>query len=455
MCVDIRFCYSAGSSRMLSKGAMPMNYNDFPSLRQLRAFEAVAKLRSMSRATREINLSQPGITQSVDALERDLKVRLFERRRSGCYTTKFGEALLPRVQCFFDHLRSALGELSLSNPSMSGNVLGAAHKITKPQIRSLLAIYESESFEEAARRLDISQPSLHRAAKALEREFRRGLYQRTARGMTTNSRGSELARRLQVGLREIHYGLEELKAVQGNVVSRIAIGNIPHSDAQVLSVAISELLAAHPNAYIQVVDGHYDDLLKGLRAARLDLLWGVLRTPAWAKDVREEKLLDNPYVIVARRRHPLTRLKKITVSDLARFDWITPGPTTPRQQALERLFSGRRCTPKIAIETTSLQLYRNLIASTDRLALMSLFESQLNDSSIFTTLPFQSSHLKRSDGIVRRADWRPARIHLQFVDMLRARAWRVSSRPHLELDGSEPPSRQRTAVEVRYPGAVA
>jgi DNA-binding transcriptional LysR family regulator len=236
-----------------------------------------------------------------------------------------------------------------------------------------------------------------------------------------------------------------MKAAQGNVISRIAIGNIPHSDAHVLSAAIKELLDTHPNAFVQVVDGHYDALLNDLRAARFDLLWGTLRTPLWARDVREEKLFHNPYVIVARRRHPLTRLRRISPRDLARFDWITPGPTTPRQQALERLFRGTSSTPRITIETTSLQLHRNLIASSDRLALMSLFESRLNDPSIFTTLPFQSSHLKRSDGVVRRADWRPTRIHLQFLDMLRAHARRMSH-TDLKLVVSDTASRQRTAV---------
>jgi DNA-binding transcriptional LysR family regulator len=114
-------------------------------------------------------------------------------------------------------------------------------KITKPQIRSLLAIYESESFDAAARHLGISQPSLHRSARELERELRRGLYQRTAKGLTTNSRGSELARRFQVGMREIQYGIDELKAAQGNVISRLAIGNIPHSNTQILSAAINDL----------------------------------------------------------------------------------------------------------------------------------------------------------------------------------------------------------------------
>lgn len=416
---------------------MSMSHNDFPSLRQLRAFAAVARLQSMSRTAEEINLSQPGVTHSIDALERRLEVKLLERRRSGCYPTKLGAILLPRVAGFFEHLHAALGELIVGNPATTRQKLDLTYKITRPQIRSLLAIYESQSFEAAARLLNISQPSLHRSAKELERELRRSLYQRTARGMTTNARGSELARRIQVALQEIQYGLEELKTAQGNVTSRITIGNIPHSDAQVLSAAIQELLGLHPNAFIQVVDGHYDGLLNDLRAARLDLLWGALRTPVWASDVEEEKLFDNPYVVVARRRHPLTRLNRITALDLARFEWITPGPTTPRQQALERLFSSLRCKPRMTVETTSLQLYRNLIASTDRLALMSLFESRLNDPSVFTVLPFESSHLKRSDGIVRRADWRPTKIHLQFLDMLRAHARRLAAQGEPQVPVAE------------------
>src|SRR6195256_6446872 len=290
VCAPIRFCYNAFSSWIDPERGMSMNYGDFPSLRQLRAFEAVARLESMSRAARTINLSQPGVTQSVESLERELGVPLFERRRSGCYVTKFGAILLPRVERFFDHVRSALGELIVNNPAMRRQTADLTHKITKPQIRSLLAIYESESFDAAARLLKVSQPSLHRSAKDLERELRRGLYHRTAKGMTTNARGSELARRIQVGLREIQYGVEEMKAAQGNVVSRIAIGNIPHSDAQVMSAAIKELLSAHPNSFVHVIDGHYEALLNDLRAARLDLLWGTLRTPIWAHDVREEKL---------------------------------------------------------------------------------------------------------------------------------------------------------------------
>jgi LysR family transcriptional regulator, regulator for genes of the gallate degradation pathway len=404
-----------------------MPHDHFPPLRQLRAFEAVARLQSMSEAAREINLSQPGVTQSIEALESRLRVRLFERQRSGCYTTAPGTILLPRVQAFFDHVRSAVDELTGSHQSTSRQILETTNKVTNPQLRSLLAIYASESFEAAARRLGISQPSLHRSARELERQLRRGLYQRTARGLTTNSRGSELARRIQVAIREIQYGIEELKAAEGNVISRLAVGNIPHSDTQVLSAAINDLLAAYPKACVSIVDGHYDVLLNDLRAARLDLLWGVLRTPSWAHDVTEERLFPNPYVVVARKCHPLTRLKRITLNDLAGYDWITPGPTAPRQQALQRIFSAVRRAPRITIETTSMQIHRNILASTDRLALMSLMEARFNDSAAFAILPFRSHHLTRADGVARRTDWRPTSIHLQFMDLLRCHAQRLAA----------------------------
>src|SRR4051812_18906389 len=114
-----------------------------------------------------------------------------------------------------------------------------------------------------------------------------------------------------------------------------------------------------------------------------------------------------------------------------------PGSTTPRQQALERLFSSTRCTLRVTIETTSLQLYRNIIGSTDRLALMSLFEARLNDPTDLTILPFRSSHLKRSDGIATRADWRPTKIHLRFMEMLRQHAQRISSHSQPELFASK------------------
>jgi LysR family transcriptional regulator, regulator for genes of the gallate degradation pathway len=422
---------------------------DVPSLRQLRAFEAAARLESVSGAAREVNLSQPGLTQSIHALEVRLETRLFDRRRSGCYVTGLGAILLPRVRRFFDHVGSALSEPVIGSPFVGRQALAASvSKITGPQIRSLIAIAESPSIEAAARRLDISQPSLYRPARDLERELRRSLYHRTAQGVTTNVQGAELARRFQVALREIEYGLEELHAARGSVVSRIAVGNIPHSGEPVLSAAVNALLASYPTARVQVVDGHYDVLLDDLRAGKLDLLFGVLRRPDWAIDVTEELLFENPYVVVARARHPLCGLRRITPRDLARYGWIMPEPGAPRRRAFERLFAGQPSQPAVSIETTSLSIYRSVLATSDRLTLMSRLAARSNDSAALAVLPFRSPHLRRSDGVASRIDWHPTNVHQQFLQLLRAEARRLTADGGPGQNAARRTSRQRRLRQV-------
>ncbi len=396
----------------------------FPSLRQLRAFEAVARRNSIGAAARELGLSQPAVTQMVAQIEAALAVNLLERRRTGTYLTAPGSVLLPRVQRLFAHIQSALCD-PVIGASLSGRetTRSVENKITDTHIRALTAIAECGSFEAAARRLDISQPALHRSARDLERVVRRSLYQRMARGLAPTSQARELARRLKVALRELEYGIEEIRAAQGIFMSRIRVGNIPHSGTHLLSKAINQFLALYPAAFVHVLDGPYEPLLDALRAGDLDLLFGVLRRPAWATDVREEFLFWNPYAVVVRRQHPLARVRNITLRDLAGYDWILPARGAPRREAFERLFAGSARSPTVGIETTSSAIYKSLLATSDRIALLSTLEAQFVDHpEVWTILPFDSPVLARADGVAIRADWQPTRLHQHFLDLLRGQA---------------------------------
>lgn len=402
-----------------------MRHDDhFPSLRQLRAFDAVARLESISGAAKELHLSQPAVTQAITNLERQLAVALLERRRTGSYVTGLGAVLLPRVRRLLAQIQAALCD-PLVGASFADRetVKSLEIKITGTHIRSLIAVADGGSFERAARKLEISQPSLHRAARDLERVLRRTLYQRTVRGMAPTLQACELARRLKVALREIQYGIDEMQAAQGVFRSRITIGNIAHSDAHLLSAALNQLLALYPDAIVQVLGGRYEALLDDLRGGGLDFLFGVLRRPDWASDVDEELLFTNPYAVVARRGHPLSRLRKITPRDLAAHDWILPARGAPRREAFERIFAGSAYAPKVSIETTSAAIYRTILATSDRITLLSRLEAQFDDSAgRLITLPFDSTALSRQEGVATRTGWEPTRIHREFLDLLRRQA---------------------------------
>ncbi|QRN52169.1 LysR family transcriptional regulator [Dyella caseinilytica] len=84
---------------------------DLPSLNALRAFEATARLGSVSRAAEELHVTHGAISRQLRVLEEALDQPLFTRLGRGIALTATGEQLRDRVAGAFDQLRDGWAEL--------------------------------------------------------------------------------------------------------------------------------------------------------------------------------------------------------------------------------------------------------------------------------------------------------------------------------------------------------
>ena len=91
-------------------------------LSQLRNFVAIADTGSVRSAARHLGLAQPALTRSMQELERELDVSLFERGARGVTLTAMGTRLLVRARTVHSEVRRAQEEIAQLQGATEGTL---------------------------------------------------------------------------------------------------------------------------------------------------------------------------------------------------------------------------------------------------------------------------------------------------------------------------------------------
>ncbi len=386
------------------------------SIRHLKLFESVARLSSVRKASEECHLSQPAVTQAIAKLEEQLGCALLERRASGSYLNDFGIIFHRRIERLFSQIEQALIDLGVPNGRTPLSLIGS--RITRSQIRSLIAIVENGSFAQAARALGVSQTSLHRAARDLERALRTPLYVQTSSGIIATPGGAEFARKVKLAIGEIDHGIDELEAAKGNFGGEIVVGAMLLAGSVVLAGVLNEFVAQYPNANVRVINGNAEDMLKYLAAGDVDFVIGLVRSPV-PEGLVNEVFAQTPYVVVGRHGHPLLKKGQLTLDDIASYDWVVGTPGANRRVGFEKIFENSK-KPMARIATCSLPTIRLLLTESDRLTLLTSYEL-LHEDDALTALPFGPITPVPEIGLTMRENWLPTQIQASFLELIQKR----------------------------------
>lgn len=217
------------------------------------------------------------------------------------------------------------------------------------QLRSFIAIAETETFTAGAARVHVTQAAISMQIRLLEEETGVRLFQRAPRRVVLTEAGAALLTRARRILREHDAALAELEEFAGAKRGRLRVGSASaRVSADPLPKILRELRRLHENAEVSVASGTSENLVRQILAGELDAAFVSL--PVEATGIETERLSGDELVAIAPPSHKLADKRVITLETLGNERLILGERGGNTRRLIDELFHKAGVRPNVVME---------------------------------------------------------------------------------------------------------
>ncbi len=167
------------------------------------------------------------------------------------------------------------------------------------------AVHEAGSVSRAAELLQMSQPAVSHALARLRRSLQDPLFVRVAGGVAPTPRAQRFARQAGAALRLLDSAIQEGEHFDpARSHRRFAVHMSDIGADEFLPLLMTQLRPQAPDVRLEVVQLDPGAIAPALESGRIDLAFGYL---PGLTGTEHAPLLDERYVVLLRRGHPLAR----------------------------------------------------------------------------------------------------------------------------------------------------
>jgi LysR family transcriptional activator of nhaA len=224
--------------------------------------------------------------------------------------------------------------------------------LSKVNLNHLLyfwAVGRTGSMTEAARRLDVSQPSVTEQVRTLERRLGTDLLVRGARGVTLTSSGEQAMRFAEEVVGACSELLRALPLTAPGGGRTLIVGAADAVPKIAVRSILSPLLELRPSVPVLVREWSVDQLLAELSLYRIDLVISDSAPEAGPSPIRSFAARTSGttvYAVPALAR----RLRRGFPRSLGGAPMLLPSPGTAVRLSLDRWFALHRLRPRVVLE---------------------------------------------------------------------------------------------------------
>lgn len=218
---------------------------------------------------------------------------------------------------------------------------------TIDQLRVIVSVAHFASFSEAARELQLTQPSVSRTVQTVESTVGTSLFTRSTRRVNLTADGIEFISVAEEILDAYDAGLLRFTAFQRADRGLMTVAALPVLAGGGLAPIVADFLFRHPNVQVQLVTGSAKRVLQLLHTGGADV--AVTELPAEAMGLVATPLGKDPLRAAVRADHPLAEEERVDWMALSAEHFIQFSEGTSVRRLTDEGFARAGVRPQSSI----------------------------------------------------------------------------------------------------------
>ena len=281
------------------------------------------------------------------------------------------------------------------------------------ELLTFIKVAETNSFSEAALRLFVTQPAISKRIAALENALGVKLFDRIGRQIILTEAGIKLlpqAKKIADDLNNIQHSMSlQTEKVSGEL--RIATSH--HIGLRRLPNTLKKFQINFPEAQLDIDFTQSEDAYQQVLKGEAEI--GIITLSSKDDHLIESiPIWSDPLTCVVSQDHPLAKIKKLSLIELASHACVLPNENTFTRQIAEQVFGKQGLKPKVRMNTNNLETLAMLVNIGWG---WSLLPSTLVDSNL-VVLNHPDLNVERRLGVIHHKQRTLSRAALAFIELL-------------------------------------
>ncbi len=283
------------------------------------------------------------------------------------------------------------------------------------QLETFLEVARHSSFSRAGEKRFRTQPAISSQIRALEEEVGSRLFDRSGGKVALTASGKVFQKYAEGVLEARKNVITTLAEMERVPRGEIVVGANEATCLHILPEVFAEFKKQYPNVGVQITRLERAKILGSVNDNTVD--FGVVSIPVDDKRLTVVNIHCDELVMITPPGHALSRMKEITVKDLARFPLLLPKVGRTRT-AIENLFHDRQLKPKVAMELDSSELLKRFVAAEVGIGFIAR-SNVIEDvkAGALAAIPLADAMIRRDLALVYRKDKSLSRAARAFIEI--------------------------------------